>query len=150
MPALSQKFVGDWSRYGALSEFSEVFAPEWKTAFAEITYDTRFGRKMVSFKLDPADPHEMCRLSLSDGIAEDMIFTVNGQAVKGGVRCDSYTDTGSRYYIFWPYSQRGADFITRTFKNATSDVLISTPLVDFYMSAIGFTREWNGLGSDAL
>lgn len=133
----------EWNSSGVRMDFSDN--PDWAYALAEIKY-LHDGSKSVVFVLTPSAAQQECRLGYSS-YYRVVTFFVNGEAIRGGVRCSSFDGVKETNYVFWPLTRQGADFIVAALK-ASMSITVNHPLLTFELSALGFTDVWNRLGGD--
>lgn len=139
----------DW---GAWPEDREMTATifgqgDWSDASARIDFDSN-GSKKIMFLLNPKISTEPCRIS-RQGKSEPTIFYVNEQAIKGKVWCSNFANTGNRLYYLEAISVEANQFIVNSFIRHAS-VALKTPLANFKLSAIGFSKIWKQTSSKAL
>lgn len=136
----------DWSDGYAVTYL--IDNDRWDYVVVDIDYSSK-GFKMLVFRLVPSDTNQACQLNYSSSNT-DITFIVDGQAIRGGVQCKRFTNSGNTFYDIWAYSNNGANYIVNRFRRSPDKVSISTRLLDFDVSAIGFTAEWNRTGGNAL
>jgi hypothetical protein len=136
----------DWSGDSA---YTFLYDSEWNSLQARVRFTHSGNKKIITFLLTPKNESEECRLGLPFDSRVKEVFEVNGQALKGALWCQSYTDTGNRYYRFSTLTEAGGDYLVKTFMNS-KEVIINHPLGVFTVSAIGFSNVWNSKSDSAL
>ncbi|SDW95913.1 hypothetical protein [Marinobacter mobilis] len=133
----------EWNNGGVRMDLSDD--PDWAYALAEIKY-LHDGSKAVVFVLMPSAAQQECRLGYSSYYRR-VTFSVNGEAIRGGVRCSSSNGSKETHYVFWALSRQGVAFIVSALK-ASMSITVNHPLLTFELSAMGFTNAWDRLGGD--
>ena len=131
----------------AAVSYSSDYDDEAKYFNADISH-SKSGSQRLYFDDSYIKDLNVCTYKFSTSESITMIF--NGQAVKMLRWCKKFADIDKYYFLYTPETERGHNYVVNLFKVATAPIEIKYDGETLYFPVLGFTKEWNSAGGDAI